>query len=302
LLHKRLTIILVPSEGQVIRRIRLRAWFAVGVVLLLVALGSAAAYFGQDYLRIRRVLPDVAQLEKENSHQRAQIIAFSQKIGQLRNEMEKLAQFNKKLKTALSISGLESDQFLGQGGPDPSTLETSPPLDRQRKEMIRQMHEELGSLTQEAYLAEQEQQELHAFLQSRRSLLAATPSIWPTRGWVTSGFGYRRSPFTGRKEFHKGLDIANRSGTRVTSPAAGVVAKAGWEAGYGRCITIHHGYGLSTKYAHLKKFLVKPGQPIKRGQQIAQMGSSGRSTGSHLHYEVRLNGVPVNPGRYLLEK
>ena len=134
-------------------------------------------------------------------------------------------------------------------------------------------------------------------------ILAATPSILPSRGWVTSGFGYRRSPFTGKREFHKGSGHCQPHRDPGPGPRPpGVVAKVGWENGYGRCITIHHGYGLSTKYAHLSKFLVKPGQSVKRGEKIAKMGSTGRSTGSHLHYEVRLNGVPTNPSRYILNK
>ena len=118
---------------------------------------------------------------------------------------------------------------------------------------------------------------------------------------MTSGFAYRRSPFTGRREFHKGLDIANRVGTPIIAPASGVVARTGREGGYGRTIVVNHGYGLSTRYAHLHRILVKPGQLISRGDKIALLGNSGRSTGSHLHYEVRLNSVPVNPSRYILD-
>ena len=281
---------------------RLRAAPLILAIIVIVGLSGGAYFYGRDYLTIKKDMPDVARLEKENQHQQAQIMAFSQKIAQLKGEMEKLNQFNKKLKNIVALSAQDSDAFVGQGGPDPALSNPRTALSYQKKEMIRRMHDDLDSLGQEASLVEQSQQELHAYLQSRKSILAATPSILPTRGWVTSGFGNRRSPFTGKREFHKGLDIANRKGTSIVAPASGVVAKAGWENGYGRCITIHHGYGLSTKYAHLSKFLVKPGQAVKRGQQIAKMGSTGRSTGSHLHYEVRLNGVPTNPSRFILNK
>ena len=300
--RKGLTLIFVPSEGHSIRKLRLRALPLALAVLAVIGLSTAAFFYGQEYLNLKKEMPDVSRLEKENQHQQAQILAFAQKIGQLKGEMEKLNQFNKKLKNMLALSDQESDRFVGQGGPATALNKPKTAIAYQKKEMIRRMHDDLSSLGQEASLVEQSQQELHTYLQSRKSILAATPSILPSRGWVTSGFGYRRSPFTGKKEFHKGLDIANRKGTPILAPASGVVAQVGWENGYGKCITIHHGYGLSTKYAHLSKFLVKPGEAIKRGQAIAKMGSTGRSTGSHLHYEVHLNGVPTNPSRFVLNK
>jgi len=300
LFRQGLTVLIVPSVGRTMRKVRLRGWFISFAALLAVGLVLGGIYFGQDYIRIKQALPDVARLEKENHQQQAQILAFAEKISRLKAEMEKLAQFNKKLKGVLNVASQDSSQFFGQGGSESEMTKAKAALDQHRQEMIRQMHDDLNRLSQEASLTEQIQQELHAFLESRKSILAATPSIWPARGWVTSSFGYRRSPFTGKKEFHKGMDIANRSGTPIVAPANGIVAKVGRENGYGRVVVLHHGYGLATRYAHLHKTLVKPGQHVKRGQKLALMGNSGRSTGSHLHYEVWLNGLPVNPSRYLL--
>lgn len=300
MLRQGCTLIIVPSEGHNIRRFRLRSWLVIFLILVIGGLGGAGYYYGQDYLRIKQALPNVDLLQKENHHQKAQILAFTQKIGQLKNEMEELTQFNKKIKTVLSLSDAPGSKYIGRGGADGGLKSAGAGLARQRKKMIRRMHGDLNRLGQEISVAGQVQQELHAYLESRKSILAATPSIWPARGWTTSGYGWRRSPFTGRREFHKGQDIANRVGTPIIAPAAGIVAKVGWESGYGRCVVIHHGYGLVTRYAHLKKFLVKPGQRVTRRQKIALMGSSGRSTGSHLHYEVWLNGKTVNPSTYLL--
>ena len=131
-------------------------------------------------------------------------------------------------------------------------------------------------------------------------LLASTPAIRPTKGWKTSGFGYRVSPFTGLKEFHKGVDIATRKGTPIIASADGVVTFAGTKGMMGRVITIDHGHGMITRYGHLHKALKKRGDAVKRGEKIALVGSSGRSTGPHLHYEVLLNGLPVNPEKYIL--
>jgi murein DD-endopeptidase MepM/ murein hydrolase activator NlpD len=129
--------------------------------------------------------------------------------------------------------------------------------------------------------------------------LSATPSILPTEGRITSRFGYRKSPFSGRSELHKGLDIANRKGTHIMATANGVVIFAGVRGLFGRIVTIDHGHGIITHYAHLNKILKKEGDHVKRGEIIATMGNSGRSTGPHVHYEVRLNGIPVNPVKYI---
>jgi murein DD-endopeptidase MepM/ murein hydrolase activator NlpD len=152
----------------------------------------------------------------------------------------------------------------------------------------------------EIALGEEDKKELHKFLESQKILLASTPSIWPTKGWMSSRFGYRTSPFTGQKEFHKGIDISTRMNAPVIAPANGIVSHVGWNHGYGRVLTIEHGYGVKTKYAHLQKILVKKGKHVKRGETVALVGSTGRSTGPHLHYEVHLNRVAVNPLRYIL--
>ena len=142
--------------------------------------------------------------------------------------------------------------------------------------------------------------ELVEYLEDQKSLLASTPSIWPVRGWLTSTFGYRTSPFTGRREMHKGLDIATRSGTPIIAPADGLVVFSGREGGFGNMIVIDHGYGITTRYGHCSALDAKLGQKIKRGDVIARVGNTGRSTGPHVHYEVAVNGVPVNPSRYIL--
>ena len=138
-------------------------------------------------------------------------------------------------------------------------------------------------------------------LNDKRSLLDSTPSIWPVKGWVTSEFGYRVDPFTGRQELHEGLDIAARLGTPVVAPADGIVIYARYERSFGNTIIIDHGYGFSTLYGHLSEIYVRPGDRVKRGQVIGAVGNTGRSTGPHLHYEVRKNGVPVDPRDYILE-
>ncbi len=152
-----------------------------------------------------------------------------------------------------------------------------------------------------ASLREQGVLELWESLSVQQSLLRSTPSIKPTRGWATSPFGYRTSPYTGAMALHTGLDIAAAPGTPVYAPADGVVSFAGYDGGYGKLISIDHGYGVVTRYGHNSEVYVTVGQKLKRGDLISAVGNTGRSTASHLHYEVRVNGVPVDPENYILE-
>ncbi len=138
-------------------------------------------------------------------------------------------------------------------------------------------------------------------LEDRREQLAATPSIWPTDGFVTSGYGFRTSPFTGRKQFHAGIDIAADFGTRIVAPASGRVVFAGRRGAFGRVVEIDHGFGVRTIFGHTDDIYVRVGQRVERGTRIASVGSTGRSTGPHLHYQVQANGRTVNPGDYIFE-
>ncbi|MCP4745390.1 MAG: M23 family metallopeptidase [Desulfobacteraceae bacterium] len=133
----------------------------------------------------------------------------------------------------------------------------------------------------------------------QKNHLAHTPAIRPAKGWISSNFGYRRSPFTGKREFHKGLDIANKKGTVIVATADGVVSVVEKKGSFGLLLMIDHGFGITTRFAHIDKAVKAPGETVKRGELIAHMGNTGRSTGPHLHYEVRLNGVPVNPSKYI---
>jgi murein DD-endopeptidase MepM/ murein hydrolase activator NlpD len=142
--------------------------------------------------------------------------------------------------------------------------------------------------------------ELYELMQERNAILSSTPSIWPTRGWITSGFGYRIYPFTGETKFHEGIDISTRVGTDVVATADGIVAETGYDITYGNNIIIDHGFGYVTRYGHLSRINVKTGEMVKRGQKIGEVGNTGFSTGPHLHYEIKINGVPVNPEHYIL--
>jgi murein DD-endopeptidase MepM/ murein hydrolase activator NlpD len=162
------------------------------------------------------------------------------------------------------------------------------------------MRTDVERLKSEAVSREESLSELEKLLLTKKDLLTHTPSIWPVHGWVTSGFGFRTNPFTGLTQMHEGLDISNREGTLVIAPADGIVSATGKDFSYGNVVVISHGFGIATRFNHLSKILVGAGQKVKRGDKIAEVGTTGKSTGPHLHYEVRVNGIPVNPARYIL--
>lgn len=149
--------------------------------------------------------------------------------------------------------------------------------------------------------SEQELQLLYETMQDKKDFLSALPTIKPAEGLFTSGFGVRRSPFGESEKMHEGLDIANSPGTPIRAPANGIVSFASSKTGYGQMVILDHGYGIETWYGHTSRLLVSSGQKIRRGETIALLGNSGRSTGPHLHYEVRVNGTPVDPLTYILE-
>lgn len=141
--------------------------------------------------------------------------------------------------------------------------------------------------------------EITLYLTDRHNGARATPSIWPTEGRVTSPYGYRIAPLRMASEYHTGIDIANASGTPIYATADGVVRHSGWAQGYGMCALVDHGFGYSTLYGHMSEIKAKEGAQVKRGQIIGRMGSTGTSTGNHLHYEVLAGGLPSNPMKFL---
>ncbi|MBF0301063.1 MAG: M23 family metallopeptidase, partial [Oligoflexia bacterium] len=142
---------------------------------------------------------------------------------------------------------------------------------------------------------------LDQFLLDKESLVKSTPSLLPSQGWITSYFGVRQSPYSGRPKIHEGLDVGATTGTPIIAPADGIITYSGHKPGLGNFVQIDHGYGLETIYAHAHALLVSYGQKIKRGDIIAQVGNTGYSTGPHLHYEVRVNGVAVDPLYFVLD-
>jgi murein DD-endopeptidase MepM/ murein hydrolase activator NlpD len=254
-----------------------------------------------EYCDLKSDLPERMKLIQENERQEAQLAALTDKIDLINTKMLELKKFDNKLKVMVDLEpGDDNTQFLGMGGPDSTLIDPNNVIEDAHKRLTRLMHQSLDNLEDEIAIQTHEKAQLYEFLEGQKSMLACTPSIWPAKGWITSGFGYRISPFTNQKEFHEGLDISARIGTEIIAPADGIVSEIGKTYGFGNLLVISHGYGVKTIYGHLSKALVKKGQSVKRGDKIALIGNTGRTTGPHLHYEIQLNGVPVNPQNYIL--
>ena len=272
-----------------------------GAMLICLALVMLFFMIHAYYDGIRVKIPRLTQLQKENVLQKEQILHMARKIDRFTQEMAELKKMDHKLKVMVNLETVEgAAQFRGVGGSDPGLIDPKATIAQVDRDLVRAMHRSLDNLDSDIESSKEDKAGLRKFLENQKILLASTPSIWPTKGWLSSSFGFRNSPFTGEKEFHKGVDISTRTGAPILSSADGVISFSGWDRGYGRVVVIKHGHGFETKYAHLKKSLVKEGQHVKRGETIGLVGASGRTTGSHLHYEVHLNGVPVNPIRYVL--
>jgi murein DD-endopeptidase MepM/ murein hydrolase activator NlpD len=175
----------------------------------------------------------------------------------------------------------------GMGGGDEPRLEA--------------MHREFLKLGERASFRESSLAMLADQLEGKRHHLASTPAIWPTKGWLTSRFGSRTSPFTNRKQFHAGIDIAGQRGTDVVAPARGKVVFSGERGPLGKSVIIDHGFGIRTHYGHSDELFVSNGDLVERGQRIAALGNSGRSTGPHLHYVVEVAGKATDPLDYIFD-
>jgi biotin carboxyl carrier protein len=322
----RYSIIVVAEETAPVRRFEIRKdlvrrllWCAGVVSLLLtVCLG--------DYIRVRIAHSELGRLRVEVSEQREQIDSFDTTLNGVRSTLANIGEFERKVRIIANLPGSaatggEEVAEVGVDSPDPGPPLDGPgvsaptgaplpdvPLEPQSRievgsdePLIAALHRAAQQLGEVARSQERSLAEVASQLESKRAHLAATPAIWPTKGWLTSRFGTRVSPFTNQKQFHAGIDIAGERGTDVFAPAQGKVVFSGNRGPLGKSVIIDHGYGVRTQYGHSDDLYVKTGETVQRGQRIAALGNSGRSTGPHLHYVVEVKGKAVNPLDYIFD-
>ena len=296
-----LNILIFGHNTSKVRHLRIhKKTFKIGFYLSALIFLSTTVFFC-DYIQIKRKAYELSRLRQESQAQKFQIQFFPDRIEDLEKELSKMKDFDRKIRIIANLEkGQDTTPIMGIGGPSPSDIREKLKRENDENGLIQQMRSDIERLKSEVMSREESLSELEKLLQSKKEMLAHTPSIWPVQGWVTSGFGFRINPFTGLNQMHEGMDISNRVGTPLITPADGIISDIGNDWIFGKILVISHGFGMTTRYAHLNKVLVRIGQKVKRGDKIAEVGTSGRTTGPHLHYEVRLNGVPVNPMRYIL--
>lgn len=285
--RKVFTLIVIPHSDKATHAIKipLAVVQCLGVFLI-IALVSVVVV-AQSYHQLKAQAAGIRELSALNNQQREQLLFFVRETQQIVTQLESLELLQKGIKDAISLQ------------PRRETLGASILSPARRIEPLLQALENVGRIKDLLPKTEAGLKDISITLSQWQNREAGNPSIWPTEGRVTSGYGYRRSPFGMRREFHNGLDIAAASGTPVYVTADGEVTMASYNGSYGRMVEIDHGRGIRTSYSHLSKYVVQDGDRVYKGQLIAYVGSTGRSTGPHLHYEVLLNGVPVNPTNYL---
>lgn len=294
------TLMIVPHNGQTVHSIKIPIKAIKAVAAVVCVFLTLVAGFGFKYSSaIQSATAEKAELEalrQNNGVQYEQIEQLTQKTATLQQDMDKLntleAEIRRLVNTeeqpSASRAGVvrPSGLYYGQGGPHATPT-------------LNELDGVVDLLSQQAKVREQSLNNLREILQDRNAKLNSTPSIWPTNGEVTSRFGWRGSPWGQGSDWHPGIDIANSTGAPIMATADGEVVYSGWYSGYGNMIQIDHGNGLVTVYGHNSENVVRVGQVVKKGQVIAYVGSTGYSTGPHVHYEVRVNGTVVNPANFL---
>jgi murein DD-endopeptidase MepM/ murein hydrolase activator NlpD len=287
------TLIVVPHAKARFRKVqvsvKLMKWVGGGASVFVVALVAVLFH----YTRIAYEVHELRHLRSENSQLRQMTVEYEQSAGKMQTKLDQLQNMVQKLGVMAGLEQALPDPAATTGGVGgPNGLTEAPLLSTGS---MATMDKELTSLTARSA-------ELEEFYRDQHALLASTPSVWPVRGYLSAAFGNRADPFTGQRDFHPGLDISTPIGTRVKAPAAGVVVTTAEKGAYGNTVILDHGFGIVTRYGHLSGFNVKPGQRVNRGDVIGFVGSTGRSTGPHLHYEVWVRDQAQNPITYILDE
>ncbi len=286
------------SVNEVFLPARLLYGFGVGLVILVLVLGAAAI----GYLSDTQYALRVSSLKSQNAELVNILEDMKVRLDDAETQLSTLVNKDEALRVYANLPPIDDDiRALGTGGTISEINRGYDNLIPSSDVSFTELMGNLGALTREINLQRNSYEQIYNKLNKDINRLRFTPSISPvTKGYLTSPFGTRPDPWTGEIRPHHGQDFGVLTGTPVFATADGVVKARNGRTGYGKTIIIDHGYGIKTFYAHLNKYMIRPGDKVKRGQLIAYSGNTGRSTGPHLHYEVRINNVPVNPRHYFL--
>ncbi len=282
------TVFILPHANARFRKLHVSRNFVVAIAALALAIGGSAAWMPHLFFRSRALADHAVAVEQENKKLRDDKTRYEAALAEMGEHLASVESVAGKLAQAVGLKDLPSERPSGGVGTTPGA----------RSEMF---GEESAALQKRMDNLDTSFDRLEQAWGERLKVLASTPSLAPVSGFFSDGFGWRRDPIDGSREFHKGVDIVAPNGTPVRASADGLVTAAGRMAGYGSMVHLVHGYGMGTRYGHLSRVMVTPGQRVKRGDIIGYVGSTGRSTGPHLHYEVFRAGNQVDPRKYLGE-
>jgi len=286
------TLIVVPHAKARFRQIRVPVRLAKWTLTMVGAVGFTVAGVLVHYARITAEIHDLRRLRTENSELLTKTRSYEENAGKLQAKVQQLQTMVTKLGVMAGLEhSLPEAGSAGVGGA--IGTESQAPVLAPRA--LAAIDESLTTLTRRSA-------QLEEFYRDQTLVLASTPSIWPVRGYLSAAFGNRKDPFTGQRDFHAGIDISTPIGTRIFAPADGVVLSAAVQGAYGNSIVIDHGYGVVTRYGHLDAYAVRAGQRVRRGDLVAFVGNTGRSTGPHLHYEVWVRDQAQNPIHFILDE
>lgn len=295
------TVLVLPDASAIPRKFHI----SKTVLTALSGLGAVAlvafVFFLYQYVHLSVRLLELRQLRLEAGDRGV----LADRLAQLEGELTRLRDLDQRVR---SVVGLDrgnppaSTASVAQGGAETvSRSELLDALKQRTGRMVDWVNKDLLALGEEISSRERSLRELKVFIDEKASVLAATPTILPVKGVITAGYGYRKSPFTGQRELHEGLDIAAPYGSPIVATADGVVTFAGPLAAYGNVVFVDHGHGFSTFYGHCSNYRMRQGQRVRRGEVIAYVGTTGRTTGPHVHYEVHVSGVIANPMKYVVD-
>jgi murein DD-endopeptidase MepM/ murein hydrolase activator NlpD len=300
--NKYFTFLYIPSNNAEPRTLRVRR---VAVYLLAMTVLAAVAAGAVGVMKYSSKIHDtymLTRMEKQNQQLQEQLHQLTGEVDGLQRQVAQNFDFQKKARLLANLDDIGDDVAeVGVGGPDHTYVESISYLDNDTRDRIVSARADIEKLLRQAHLQRDSYQEILGSLEASNDLLRSTPCLRPVNvGFVTSRFGPRIDPITGRRTRHRGVDYSARKGTPAMATADGVVTFSGRWKKYGEVVEVSHGHGFVTRYCHLDKRLVRKGQRVRRGDVIGRVGSTGKSTFSHLHYEVEKDGNRVNPLRYVV--
>lgn len=297
--RKKLTLLVIPDSQGTSKQVSVPvASIYLGVAAVLILL-VATFFFSAQFFSGRVDQAELDQLKAENEALAKRFERIRWDLAEVDTRWDELVEKEVRIRTMFDLPDVgDEERQLGIGGPTPPALSRMTVSEK----AAYQTEMEIDRLLRLSRFELEKYAEVEESLESLKGRLDHTPSIWPTPGWFSRGYGMQYDPFTGYKHMHRGIDIANKAGTPVVATADGRIKSIGRNGGLGKVIVIDHGYGFMTRYGHLSDYAVKSGQRVKRGDVVGYMGNTGYSTGPHLHYEVWRSGKVLNPREYILNE